>query len=700
MPFDFEPTEISESPDFSMQARETTEGEAQANVTFSLRSQGERPLGKSGELSGVAKMDPREALLYLEEARDRANEQAMVRLAEIAQEIEHKPNTDNTLDENQRTRFQRQRIWIQTKLESDNRTLIHSDLPALAGYHTDPILVKPTELHRQVVYQGLNQNIYQSLGVQDGEERGTAMLTRSVGTSKVDELLGTHVISEEKYGVDEHGRPIGISVRVDGFGVIGKLPERREYQLDVDYSRPEIQKGLYDLEVIDYITGQVDRHPGNIFIDPETGAVKGIDNDLSFPSRSREDVLGNLGDALGKPVVNKPLFMHEDTARKIENLSPERLRQTLRALKYPGEENRGKLTPEEIEGAVTRLKEMKEHVRVLRGTGHVVAEFNQQTYNEAIEHQKASFARENANREETERSLDTVMGPQAVGRSNKTSYLGSIYCEQRKTEIAIEEGEARDRLDPEGVRQATNSTGKSTRNPEQAELTRLETERRNELRPRETEPQQQDFERLNARVAQMNRRLERLEHPNLWDRFKAIWHGGVEGAKRAFNGKRLEALQEMDERNRIIEGNINLTLDEERGARWDQAKQNVQNARLQDQGNNVGLNQSQHVDVNLGEEIDGRLLLNPEKLGLVDTKPHKPGFALKDSSEISIDDGEKVELNKQSSVRDLMRSRDSDKSPKVTNEPEHELDDDSVRSQVGVKKTDPTTQKGQSLKTQ
>ena len=37
-----------------------------------------------------------------------------------------------------------------------------------------------------------------------------------------------------------------------------------------------------DLQLIDALTGQVDRHGGNIFVDPKTGKVTGIDNDAAF----------------------------------------------------------------------------------------------------------------------------------------------------------------------------------------------------------------------------------------------------------------------------------------------------------------------------------------------------------------------------------------------------------------------------------
>ncbi|HSI62629.1 MAG TPA: hypothetical protein VLE43_05905 [Candidatus Saccharimonadia bacterium] len=713
MPLDFDPTEIAQSGDFTMQERETMHGEAQANVTFRVTTSGHRALGARGELSGIAKLDPEEARQHVEQARDRAMEEAMTRLGQIATEINQRLNTENDLTEDQRRRLQEQRDFILRKTTSGSRTIGQMDLPGLGNYSNDPIIVKAVTLHRQVMNQMGNDAIFQSLGVQTGEGRDTAMLTRAVGTSKVDQLLGTNIISEERFGVDEQGRTIGISVRVDGFGVIGKLPGNREYQLDIDYSRHEVQKGLYDLEVLDYITGQIDRHAGNIFIDPETGEVKGIDNDLCFPSLSREQMLSDLRDAGGKAVYNKPLFMHEDTARKIEELDPGQLRETLGALKYPGRGERGKLSPEEIEGAVTRLNEMKQHVRDLRGTGHVVTEFTKETYDEAVQHQKDSYAEQRAdNMTVSGRSMDTVEDPMLVDMVHKTSYIGSILCEQRKTDLAQLENVGRVRLDPEEVRTETNSTGKSTRGEEHVEFARLEKERRTELRPTETAPLQEDLDRLNQRVARMQQRRDRLEHPNLWDRFRAIWHGGVEGAKRAFEGKRDEAIQDIAARKEIIESNIKITLDQESGARWNEAKQNVQNERLQRvQQENLGLKQGvDNNEIVLGEEIGGKFVFDPDKLQVVDRSPQKTGFILKEPSQIEIvidevsingddlsQEEPKPELQKQGSVRDLLKdSRKGDKDLKPQNEVE--IGDDTVRSQVELKKGETETQKGPVVK--
>ena len=53
---------------------------------------------------------------------------------------------------------------------------------------------------------------------------------------------------------------------------------------------PRIQKGLSDLQLFDAISGQVDRHAGNIYVDPETGTVTGIDDDRAFGQGQKPDV--------------------------------------------------------------------------------------------------------------------------------------------------------------------------------------------------------------------------------------------------------------------------------------------------------------------------------------------------------------------------------------------------------------------------
>src|SRR5690606_12126903 len=113
----------------------------------------------------------------------------------------------------------------------------------------------------------------------------------------------------------------------------------------------------------DYITGQIDRHTGNIFIDPNDQTVRGIDNDLAFPVVPREQMLQDQTNS-AKSVANKPLFMHSDTADKIEAMSPAALRKTLESIPTPP--GVAGLEPAAIDGTVQRLVEMQDHIKDLR----------------------------------------------------------------------------------------------------------------------------------------------------------------------------------------------------------------------------------------------------------------------------------------------------------------------------------------------
>lgn len=214
----------------------------------------------------------------------------------------------------------------------------------------------------------------------------TTLLTRAVATSTVNKALGMDAVAEEKFAMDGNGQASTLSVAVPGAAILTR-PTRENPQesfLKADYKDPAIQKGLFDLEAQDYITGQIDRHTGNIFVDPNNKEVRGIDNDLAFPTVNREQMLQD--DAVAaKAVGTKPMFMHSDTADKIEALKPEDLRKALQNIETPG--GVAGLETEAIDGAVNRLKELQDHVKDLRKDGRVVDKFNDETFRVAREAQ-------------------------------------------------------------------------------------------------------------------------------------------------------------------------------------------------------------------------------------------------------------------------------------------------------------------------
>ena len=95
----------------------------------------------------------------------------------------------------------------------------------------------------------------------------------AVASSRLARALGlTDLIARNKFAVIA-GDPGAVSGKVPGRPLnVVTLDARRDpvrlVLADVDFSRPQIQKGLFDLQLFDAITGQIDRHGGNIYVDP------------------------------------------------------------------------------------------------------------------------------------------------------------------------------------------------------------------------------------------------------------------------------------------------------------------------------------------------------------------------------------------------------------------------------------------------
>lgn len=133
----------------------------------------------------------------------------------------------------------------------------------------------------------------------------------------------------------------------------------------VDLSAPSVQKSLADAHVLDLLTAQVDRNPGNFIF--EAGAdghvrAKLIDNDLSFGGRVTALDRGSLG-ALRSPVMiaQMPRLIDADTARRVGAMTPDALRS---ALADTG------LSEEEVDAATARLGQLQAHIRLV-GQGQV-----------------------------------------------------------------------------------------------------------------------------------------------------------------------------------------------------------------------------------------------------------------------------------------------------------------------------------------
>ena len=136
-----------------------------------------------------------------------------------------------------------------------------------------------------------------------------------------------------------------------------------------------LQKGLLDLQVIDLICGQVDRHQHNYFVRIEGGEAKitGIDNDTCFGTRAESQY--NFGDGPKEKVTvpwpGLPPLMSFDMFKNLMSITEGKLTETLQ---------RSGLNDEAISVAVTRLNVVKSHAVELETTGRVVENFEEWTF--------------------------------------------------------------------------------------------------------------------------------------------------------------------------------------------------------------------------------------------------------------------------------------------------------------------------------
>jgi hypothetical protein len=235
------------------------------------------------------------------------------------------------------------------------------------------------------------------------------MSARAVASSRLDKGLGINVLSEDVFA--KHDGKVGVtSAKVEGEAMRGMLYEKdvtgqinrmygerapqkiREMQDnqtqridkenltvknfsgfefgDVDFKNSEVQKGLSNLQLMDYLTGQVDRHEGNIFVG-ENGKVTGIDNDMAFGKESAEGVGKNQG---------MPQLVDAEVGLKILNTSEEEIRAMLTMRKGDMEG----LDESEIEAAIRRFDELKAHVDNLYMNDQLIYEWNDETYERAV----------------------------------------------------------------------------------------------------------------------------------------------------------------------------------------------------------------------------------------------------------------------------------------------------------------------------
>lgn len=119
---------------------------------------------------------------------------------------------------------------------------------------------------------------------------------------------------------------------------------------------PGFMKDMCNLEMLDYICVQSDRHAGNIFLKRDENnrpcGLQGIDNDMCLTAKSPDELTGrNL--SMKQPPLKNLHFMSEDMAKRIQKLKPKDLERLV------GD----KLSKEEFDALQQRVDALKDHIK-------------------------------------------------------------------------------------------------------------------------------------------------------------------------------------------------------------------------------------------------------------------------------------------------------------------------------------------------
>ena len=192
-------------------------------------------------------------------------------------------------------------------------------------------------------------------GVDQGFKDGDRLDSRNSAMSKVAGLLGVGSLlarSDNMKVVDEKGKTIEGTFMDFGNG-IDLMGNQRAFAaissqpFDDPDANQTLLKQIADMQVLDFLCFNTDRHPGNLVYQVNefgkiTG-IQGIDNDTSFGPR-----MGDPTDIENLSVISSSM------AKKIRDLTPEMLRFSLRG---------SGLSDDEIENAQMRLNLIQSAIR-------------------------------------------------------------------------------------------------------------------------------------------------------------------------------------------------------------------------------------------------------------------------------------------------------------------------------------------------
>ncbi len=180
---------------------------------------------------------------------------------------------------------------------------------------------------------------------------GRSFEKRNVAMSRTAELLGlSGIIANSETATIIHEGVKKTGVIMDWVNGTSESTIKNNKNIDT-LGNGNLLKQLADLEVLDFICGNVDRHPGNLVYHVENNkliGITGIDNDSSFGNLKGtvEEKNSNLTQA--KDI----LVMRRRTASRVLSLTKDELKYTLTDL----------IEPDEIEDAWNRVQVLKAQI--------------------------------------------------------------------------------------------------------------------------------------------------------------------------------------------------------------------------------------------------------------------------------------------------------------------------------------------------
>lgn len=150
-----------------------------------------------------------------------------------------------------------------------------------------------TELMKEIGSAAKNQTALVTMGESGKIEFDRNVPERNVATSRLADLLGQGniIAKSEKMRLKNNGMVEDgvVMARAEGLD-INDFDKLEKFAKVEDFSDPEFQRQITNMEIMDLVAGQVDRNVGNMFYqmaDMENGktrltGVQGIDNDAAF----------------------------------------------------------------------------------------------------------------------------------------------------------------------------------------------------------------------------------------------------------------------------------------------------------------------------------------------------------------------------------------------------------------------------------